>query len=44
MTQPVQPLADYGYFGPGTVTWKVWGHTTTPVTGAPSWWKNSTRR
>ena len=33
MAQPVQPLADYGFFGPGTVTWKVWGHTTTPVTG-----------
>ncbi|WP_293017041.1 oxygenase MpaB family protein [Mycolicibacterium sp.] len=33
MSQPVQPLADYGFFGPGTVTWKVWGHTTTAVTG-----------
>lgn len=33
MNKSVQPAADYGFFGPGTVTWKVWGHTTTPVTG-----------
>lgn len=33
MPQSVQPLADYGFFGPDSVTWKVWGHTTTPITG-----------
>ncbi|MUL64236.1 hypothetical protein BOO86_07155 [Mycobacterium sp. CBMA 234] len=33
MTQAVQPLADYGFFGPDSVTWKVWGHVTTPITG-----------
>ncbi len=26
-------MADYGAFGPDSVTWKVWGHTTTPVLG-----------
>jgi hypothetical protein len=25
----VEPMADYGFFGPDSVTWKVWGHTTT---------------
>ncbi|WP_149359434.1 oxygenase MpaB family protein [Lolliginicoccus suaedae] len=29
----VEPLADYGFFGPGSVTWKVWGHSTTPILG-----------
>jgi uncharacterized protein (DUF2236 family) len=29
----VEPMADYGFFGPDSVTWKVWGHTTTPVIG-----------
>jgi uncharacterized protein (DUF2236 family) len=33
VTQSVQPLADYGFFGPDSVTWKVWGHTTTAITG-----------
>ncbi|CAM3705849.1 oxygenase MpaB family protein [Smaragdicoccus niigatensis] len=28
-----QPMADYGYFGPGSVAWKVWGNGTTAVTG-----------
>ncbi|WP_278312422.1 oxygenase MpaB family protein [Lolliginicoccus levis] len=27
----VQPMADYGFFGPRSVTWKVWGHSTTPI-------------
>ncbi len=33
MTQRQQPgpLQDYGYFGPDSVTRKVWGHITTPV-------------
>ena len=29
----LQPMADYGFFGPDSVTWKVWGHATTPVIG-----------
>ncbi len=32
MTQ-VEPMRDYGFFGPGSVTWKVWGHATAAVTG-----------
>jgi uncharacterized protein (DUF2236 family) len=28
-----QPMEDYGFFGPDSVTWKVWGHATTPVIG-----------
>ncbi|MGV0809172.1 oxygenase MpaB family protein [Mycolicibacterium setense] len=28
-----QPMADYGFFGPDSVTWKVWGHATTPIIG-----------
>ncbi|MGO4256761.1 oxygenase MpaB family protein [Marmoricola sp. RAF53] len=29
----VEPLEDYGFFGPDSVTWKVWGHVATPVLG-----------
>jgi hypothetical protein len=29
----VEPMADYGFFGPDSVTLKVWRHTTTPVLG-----------
>ncbi|TMS53940.1 oxygenase MpaB family protein [Mycobacterium sp. DBP42] len=29
----LQPMADYGFFGPDSVTWKVWGHATTPIIG-----------
>lgn len=27
------PMSDCGFFGPGSVTWKVWGHATTPIVG-----------
>lgn len=33
MPKKIQPQRDYGFFGPGSVTWKVWGHSTTPITG-----------
>jgi len=33
MTKKAQPQRDYGFFGPDSVTWKVWGHATTPITG-----------
>jgi uncharacterized protein (DUF2236 family) len=26
-------MADYGFFGPDSVTWKVWDHATTPIIG-----------
>lgn len=29
----VEPMQDYGFVGPGSVTWKVWGHVTAAVTG-----------
>ncbi|KAA0108517.1 oxygenase MpaB family protein [Mycolicibacterium sp. P9-22] len=29
----LQPMADNGFFGPDSVTWKVWGHATTPIIG-----------
>lgn len=29
----VQPLEDYGFFGPGSVTWKVWGYPTSLTIG-----------
>lgn len=28
-----EPQADYGFFGPGSVTWKVWGYPTSYVLG-----------
>ncbi|AVL99303.1 DUF2236 domain-containing protein [Gordonia iterans] len=27
----VEPHRDYGFFGPGSVTWKVWGFSATPL-------------
>jgi len=32
-TAPVTPHRDYGFFGPGSVTWKVWGYPTSMVLG-----------
>ncbi|MFL6089132.1 MAG: oxygenase MpaB family protein [Aeromicrobium sp.] len=29
----IQPHEDYGFFGPDSVTWKVWGYATTPFIG-----------
>lgn len=29
----VAPMEDYGFFGPDSVTWKVWGHSATPIMG-----------
>ncbi|AZQ37967.1 DUF2236 domain-containing protein [Streptomyces cyaneochromogenes] len=29
----VEPHEDYGFFGPGSVVWKVWGHPTAPTVG-----------
>ncbi|MFC7496937.1 MULTISPECIES: oxygenase MpaB family protein [unclassified Nocardioides] len=28
-----EPQADYGFFGPGSVTWKVWSHPTSYILG-----------
>ncbi|HET7734899.1 MAG TPA: oxygenase MpaB family protein [Nocardioidaceae bacterium] len=28
-----EPAADYGFFGPDSVTWKVWGHPTSYILG-----------
>lgn len=30
---PVAPLEDYGFFGPDSVAWKVWGHPTSLTIG-----------
>ncbi|MFE3028552.1 oxygenase MpaB family protein [Nocardia tengchongensis] len=30
---PVQPAGDNGFFGPGSVTWKVWGYPTSLSVG-----------
>ena len=27
----IEPLEDYGFFGPDSVTWKVWAYPTSPV-------------
>ena len=32
-TTAVQPHADYGFFGPESVTWKVWGYPTSLTVG-----------
>lgn len=32
-TAAVQPHEDYGFFGPGSVTWKVWGYPTSLTVG-----------
>ncbi|MEV6773366.1 oxygenase MpaB family protein [Nocardia sp. NPDC051030] len=29
----VEPHEDYGFFGPGSVVWKVWGHPSAPIVG-----------
>ncbi|MET9683581.1 oxygenase MpaB family protein [Streptomyces coeruleorubidus] len=29
----VEPHEDYGFFGPGSVAWKVWGYPTAPIVG-----------
>lgn len=29
----VQPHEDYGFFGPDSITWKVWGHSTSVTVG-----------
>jgi uncharacterized protein (DUF2236 family) len=29
----ITPHEDYGFFGPGSVTWKVWGFAATPIIG-----------
>jgi uncharacterized protein (DUF2236 family) len=31
--RPVQPHEDYGFFGPDSVTWKVWGYPTSLTVG-----------
>ena len=28
-----EPYEDYGFFGPGSVVWKVWGHPAAPTVG-----------
>jgi uncharacterized protein (DUF2236 family) len=30
---PVAPYQDHGFFGPGSVTWRVWGHPTSFAVG-----------
>ena len=30
MAAAVEPLEDYGFFGPDSVTWKVWAYPTRP--------------
>ncbi|MEU6143513.1 oxygenase MpaB family protein [Streptomyces sp. NPDC047081] len=29
----IEPHEDYGFFGPGSVVWKVWSHPTAPTVG-----------
>lgn len=31
--EPPQPAEDYGFFGPGSVTWKVWSYPTSMLLG-----------
>ncbi|GED96411.1 oxygenase MpaB family protein [Gordonia crocea] len=31
--QPIVPAEDYGFFGPGSVTWKVWSYPTSLTIG-----------
>lgn len=33
LAKQYEPMADYGFFGPGSVTWKVWSHPTSYVLG-----------
>lgn len=32
-TATIEPHADYGFFGPDSMTWRVWSYPTTPVIG-----------
>ena len=29
----LEPHEDYGFFGPGSMTWKVWGYPTSVTVG-----------
>ncbi|HEX4110034.1 MAG TPA: oxygenase MpaB family protein [Solirubrobacteraceae bacterium] len=33
MSRSIAPHEDYGFFGPGSVTWRVWGHPTSLTVG-----------
>lgn len=33
MRQPVEPAEDYGFFGPESITWKVWSYPTSLTVG-----------
>ncbi|WP_232678355.1 oxygenase MpaB family protein [Nocardioides sp. R-C-SC26] len=33
LAERYEPHADYGFFGPDSVTWKVWGHPTSYILG-----------
>ncbi|MBU2696039.1 oxygenase MpaB family protein [Nocardioides sp. WV_118_6] len=33
LAQQFEPMADYGFFGPDSVTWKVWAHPTSYILG-----------
>ncbi len=33
MSKTIEPHADYGFFGPGSVTWKVWSYPTSLTVG-----------
>lgn len=33
LARQFQPAADHGFFGPDSVTWKVWGHPTAYILG-----------
>lgn len=33
LRQEAEPAADYGFFGPGSVTWKVWSYPTSYILG-----------
>ncbi|WP_298756479.1 oxygenase MpaB family protein [uncultured Nocardioides sp.] len=33
LARQFQPAADHGFFGPDSVTWKVWGHPTSYILG-----------
>jgi len=31
--RPIEPMEDYGWFGPDSVTWKLWSYPTSPTVG-----------
>lgn len=33
LSEQFEPQEDYGFFGPGSVTWKVWSHPTSYILG-----------